>query len=159
VELFEQIRREYEHGVGTIKGLARKLGVHRRMVRKPLRTRYRRRGRGRFTSGRSWSSDRVHRWHSGIRPEGVAQAAAHGASDLGAAAERDAGDRSRREHSATIRAPAEAGDAPEGRRDLHPQSYRWGYGAQVDWYEAWAELEGERQKLFVFCMRSTARQR
>src|SRR5204863_9856156 len=28
VELFEQIRREYEFGVGTIKGVARKFGVH-----------------------------------------------------------------------------------------------------------------------------------
>jgi hypothetical protein len=36
VELFEQIRREYEHGVGTIKGVARKFGVHRRMVREAL---------------------------------------------------------------------------------------------------------------------------
>jgi hypothetical protein len=36
VELFEQIRREYEHGVGTIKGVARKLGVHRRMVREAI---------------------------------------------------------------------------------------------------------------------------
>jgi hypothetical protein len=36
VELFEQIRREYDHGVGTIKGVARKLGVHRRMVREAL---------------------------------------------------------------------------------------------------------------------------
>lgn len=26
VELFEEIRRDYEHGVGTIKGIARKLG-------------------------------------------------------------------------------------------------------------------------------------
>ena len=33
MELFEQMRREYEHGVGTIKGVARKFGVHRRMVR------------------------------------------------------------------------------------------------------------------------------
>ena len=33
VELVEQIRREYEVGVGTIAGVARKLGVHRRMVR------------------------------------------------------------------------------------------------------------------------------
>src|SRR5262249_16181608 len=31
VELFEQIRREYEFGVGTIKGVAAKLKVHRRM--------------------------------------------------------------------------------------------------------------------------------
>ena len=36
VELFEQIRREYAYGVGTIKGVARKLGVHRRMVREAL---------------------------------------------------------------------------------------------------------------------------
>ena len=33
VELFEQIRREYEHGVGTINGVAKKLGMHRRLVR------------------------------------------------------------------------------------------------------------------------------
>jgi hypothetical protein len=36
VELFEEIRREYEHGVGTISGVAVKLGVHRRMVREAL---------------------------------------------------------------------------------------------------------------------------
>ena len=33
MELFEAIRREYQFGVGTIKGVARKLGIHRRMVR------------------------------------------------------------------------------------------------------------------------------
>ena len=36
VELFEEIRREYEHGAGTVKGVARKLGVHRRLVREAL---------------------------------------------------------------------------------------------------------------------------
>jgi ActR/RegA family two-component response regulator len=36
VELFEQIRREYEFGVGTVLGVARRLGVHRRMVRQAL---------------------------------------------------------------------------------------------------------------------------
>ncbi len=36
VELFEQMRREYEHGVGTVRGVARKFGVHRRMVRQAL---------------------------------------------------------------------------------------------------------------------------
>ena len=36
MELFEQIRREYEYGEGTIKGVARKLGIHRRMVREAL---------------------------------------------------------------------------------------------------------------------------
>src|ERR1035438_5648068 len=38
VELFEQIRRELEFGVGTIAGVSRKLGVHRRMVREALRS-------------------------------------------------------------------------------------------------------------------------
>ena len=36
MELFEEIRREYEFGVGTIKGVARKLNVHRRMVREAI---------------------------------------------------------------------------------------------------------------------------
>jgi hypothetical protein len=36
VELYEQIRREYEHGSGTIREVSRKLGVHRREVRKAL---------------------------------------------------------------------------------------------------------------------------
>src|SRR5213078_4744979 len=36
VELFEAIRREYEFGVGTIQGVARTFGVHRRLVREAL---------------------------------------------------------------------------------------------------------------------------
>ena len=51
MELFEQLRREYEFGIGTIKGVARKFGVHRRLVRQavnsalpPVRT-YRQRPR------------------------------------------------------------------------------------------------------------------
>ena len=37
-----------------------------------------------------------------------------------------------------------------------PQSYDWGVEAQVDWYEAYADLDGERVKLYVFSMRSMA---
>jgi transposase len=37
-----------------------------------------------------------------------------------------------------------------------PQSYAWGSEAQVDWYEAYADLGGERQKLQVFSLRSMA---
>jgi hypothetical protein len=37
-----------------------------------------------------------------------------------------------------------------------PQSYRWGVEAQIDWYEAYADLDGERIKLQVFSMRSMA---
>src|SRR5450631_4801531 len=36
VELFEEIRREHTHGAGTIRAVAKKLGVHRRMVRQTL---------------------------------------------------------------------------------------------------------------------------
>ena len=36
VELFEAIRREYEFGAGTVQGVARKFGVHRRLVREAL---------------------------------------------------------------------------------------------------------------------------
>jgi hypothetical protein len=36
VELFEEIRREHAHGAGTIRAVAKKLGVHRRMVRQAL---------------------------------------------------------------------------------------------------------------------------
>jgi hypothetical protein len=36
VELFEEIRREYEFGIGTSQGVARKFGVHRWLVREAL---------------------------------------------------------------------------------------------------------------------------
>src|SRR6266581_2470075 len=36
VELFEEIRREHVHGAGSIRAVAKKLGVHRRMVRQAL---------------------------------------------------------------------------------------------------------------------------
>src|SRR5579884_3678579 len=36
VELFEQMRREYAFGIGTIRGVASKFGVHRRQVRQAL---------------------------------------------------------------------------------------------------------------------------
>ena len=38
VELYEKIRREYDQGVGTILGVAKKLGVHRRMVREAIQS-------------------------------------------------------------------------------------------------------------------------
>lgn len=38
VERFEAIRREYEFGIGTIQGVARRFGVHRRTVREAVET-------------------------------------------------------------------------------------------------------------------------
>ncbi len=43
-----------------------------------------------------------------------------------------------------------------GQETFVPQSYTWGQQAQVDWYEAQAELGDQRQTLHVFCMRSMA---
>ena len=37
-----------------------------------------------------------------------------------------------------------------------PQSYRWGEEAQVDWFEAYADIGGERKNAHVFCMWSMA---
>jgi hypothetical protein len=42
------------------------------------------------------------------------------------------------------------------RESFVPQSYNWGVEGQVDWYEAWALIEGERIKQQVFAMRSMA---
>ena len=36
MELFEEIRREYEYGIGTVREIAKKQGVHRRTVRQAL---------------------------------------------------------------------------------------------------------------------------
>jgi hypothetical protein len=36
VDLFEQLRREHEFGIGTIAGVAAKFGVHWRLVRQAI---------------------------------------------------------------------------------------------------------------------------
>src|SRR5260370_12109388 len=43
-----------------------------------------------------------------------------------------------------------------GKETFVPQSYTWGSEAQVDWYEGWAEFDGERRKMQLFCLRSMA---
>jgi transposase len=157
VELFEQIRREYEHGVGTIKGVARKLGVHRRMVREaiasavpqarktPVRERPKLGSVTEFIDG-ILEADRkaprkqrhtAHRIWVRLRKEmpGVEVA------------------------ECTVRRyvrQRKRAMGLSGGETFIPQSYSWGHEAQVDWYEAWADLSGERQKLFIFCMRAMA---
>ena len=54
MEIFEQIRREYEHGIGSIKGVARKLGVHRRMLRESIGRQCRRREKYRSERNPNW---------------------------------------------------------------------------------------------------------
>lgn len=157
VELFEEIRREYEFGVGTIKGVARKLNVHRRMVREaienatpPLRKKVEQRRskigayasvidgileqdrraprKQRHTAHRIWERLRAEVPGLDVCERSVRQYVQKRKHELGLAT----------------------------RETYVPQSYDWGAEAQVDWYEAWAELGGEPVKLQVFAMRSMA---
>lgn len=157
VELFEEIRREYEFGVGTIAGVARKLKVHRRMVREAI---------GSALPSRRKKSERP-RWK-------LAGAAAFvdGILELDRKAPR------KQRHTAHRIWQRMRAEMPECtvcertvRQYVHqrkialglvvnevfvPQSYEWGVEAQVDWYEAVADLSGERMTLQVFSMRSMA---
>lgn len=157
MELYEQIRREYEHGAGTIRAVARKFGVHRREVRKALA--------------------------SAIPPERKIPererpklAAAIPFIDEILGADRKAPRKQR--HTAhriwrRLRREMPAVDVAEstvrqyvrerkaalglvGRETFVPQSYAWGSEGQVDWYEGWAEFDGEPRKTYLFCLRSMA---
>ncbi len=156
MELFEEIRREYEFGVGTIKGVARKLGVHRRMVREavasalppPRKKPARRRAKLAPAVGfidRILKEDRkaprkqrhtAHRIWNRIREETSCEVAERTVRQYVQERKRELG--------------------LEKRETFVPQSYDWGQEAQVDWYESWAEMDGERVKLQVFTMRSMA---
>jgi transposase len=157
VELFEQIRREHAYGAGTIQGVAKKLGVHRRMVREALADAVPRerkiaiRPKPRLEPARSFieailEADRTaprKQWHTAHRiwcriraemPEvNVAESSIR---------------RFVRERKIQLRLV--------GQETFIPQSYAWGGEAQVDWYEAYADICGEREKAYVFCMRSMA---
>ena len=157
VELFEEIRREYEHGVGTISGIAAKFGVHRRMVREAL-------------------VDAVAR----ERKKAVREKTKLGSvvSFINTILEADQKAPRKQRHTAHRVWRRLCEEKPEikvsestvrkyvrerkhelgliGRETFIPQSYRFGEEAQVDWYEAYADLDAERRKLYIFCMRSMA---
>ena len=157
MELFEQIRLEYEHGGETIRGIARKLGIHRRMVREAV-----------------LSAVPVER-KTPVRKRPKLEPAM---AFIDALLEADRKAPRKQRHTAhriwcRIRAEMPQVEVAEStiRRYVHerkiklglirretfiPQSYSWGAEAQVDWYEAYADICGERQKAYLFCMRSMA---
>jgi transposase len=157
VELFEQIRREYEFGVGTIVGVAKKLGVHRRMVREAI------------ASALPKPRKKTERPRWKVKPV---------MEFVNAILEADRKAPRKQRHTARRiweRIQQEVPDCKIGERtirlyvhdrkvalgmavhEIHvPQSYAWGAEAQVDWYESYADLAGERVRLQVFAMRSMA---
>jgi hypothetical protein len=96
MQLYKRLRREYEHGLGTIRGVAHKYKVHRRTVRAALKNavppkrKVTPRERPKMALAIPFIDAIL---EHGL--EGDVQPATYGASDLGAAASRDAGMRYR----------------------------------------------------------------
>jgi transposase len=157
VELFEQIRREYRFGVGTIRGVAKQFGVRRRIVRQAiasaipaerklpvrqqpklepvkefidevLRADQQAPRKQRHTAHRIWQRVRQERAEVVVGESTVRHYVCRRKQELGMAE----------------------------RETFVPQSYDWGSEAQVDWYEAFANVMGEMRKVYCFAMRSMA---
>ena len=157
MELYAEIRREYEFGIGTIQGVTRKLGVHRRMVRDAV------------ANALPAKRKKTQRPRTKLGPaipliESILEADRRAPRKQRHTARR-IWERIVQEVPGCVVAERTVRQyvrqrkwelAQEQRETFVPQSYAWGVEAQVDWYEAWAEVAGERQKLQVFAMRSMA---
>ena len=157
MDLFEQLRREHEFGIGTIAGVAAKFGVHRRVVRQALAS----------------ALPPPHRYPPRARPKlGVVAAFIDTVLDEDRRAPRKQRHTARRLYrriltefpDATVAESTVRNHVRERKHQMGllrretfvPQSYGWAQEAQVDWYEAWVDLGDERTKVQVFAMRSMA---
>ena len=157
VELFEQIRRDYEFGVGTIRGVAGRFGVHRRMVRQALKDAMppERKQIGRRKPKLEPAQGFIDQIIEGDRKAPRKQRHTARRIFLRIAEELPGCEVS----EVTVRHYVRKRKQELGlgsRSTCVPQSYDWGQEAQVDWYEALVELGGELEKVHLFCMRSMA---
>src|SRR3989475_2402712 len=157
VELYEQIRREYEHGAGTIRAVARKLGVHRREVRKalasavPSERKIPERERPKLGAAIPFINDILEADRKAPRKQ------RHTAHRIWTRLRREMPEMAVAESSVRryVR-QRKAAMGLLGQETFVAQSYPWGSEGQVDWYEGWAEFDGESRKAYLFCLRSMA---
>ena len=157
MELFERIRREYEHGVGTIRAVAKKLGVHRRMVRQALNN---------AVPPERRSAERaeprlgpVKEFIDGIleSDQRAPRKQRHTARRIYIRIRRELPDAEVSESTIRRYVAQRKLEIGAARHEVFiAQSYAFGDEAQVDWFEAYANFAGDRQKVYVFCMRSMA---
>jgi transposase len=156
VELFEKIRREYTEGVGTILGVAKKLGVHRRMVREAIENALPDKRKPTTRAASRCVREVVlfiHQLLEADRQAPVKQR--HTAQRIWERVQAELPQYSVSER--TVRRQVQTWKQQQGARRAATyisQQYEVGREGQVDWYEAYADLGGERVKLHVFSLRS-----
>src|SRR5262245_43062252 len=158
VELFEEIRREYEFGVGTISGVARKFSVHRRMVREavnnalPAPRKTPQRSSPKLNAVRDFIDQILEADQKAPRKQ---RHSAHRIFvRLGKEVEGcDISERRVREYVQDWKLR----HAINRCEVFVPQVYQLGVEAQVDWYEAIAEIDGERLTEQVLSLGSMGR--
>jgi len=155
VELFEQIRREYTHGVGTIKGVAQKFGVHRRMVREaigsavPKPRKEAKRERAKMAPLIPWIEEVL------VSDQKAPRKQRHTAHRIWCRLKAECPEVDVAESTVRQYVRQRKIELGLGQGEVFiPQTYQWGQEGQVDWYEARAEIDGEDQKVNVFCLRS-----
>ena len=158
MELFEELRREYEFGVGSVAGVARKFGVHRRLVREAL---VRGIPQQRLAKARARpKTGPIAEFIDGIleADRRAPRKQRHTAHRIWVRISKERPDVKIAE--ATVRQYVREQKIAMGlgiSREVYiPQQYAWGDEGQVDWYEAEADLDGERQTVQVFAMRAMA---